>query len=157
VAPVPLRNLTAELERRILKRVRVYEPGSPQLKEALLRIGFLVEAQTKINIRNQGIVDTGRLFNSIRSEYYRDGNRVGIRTGSFGVPYARQHEFGGTFTNQQRRAMFADLRDRGKLGPGKGIDKGIVQGNRIIARPYLRPAILMHTNRILDIIRGLFR
>lgn len=155
---VPLTGLAMEIERRILVRMRRFEPGSPDLKAAMLRIGFLVEAQAKLNIRRIGMIDTGRLFNSIRSEFYQHGDtRVGIRVGSFGVPYASLHEFGGTFTDRQRRAMFAALRDRGKLGPGRGIDKGVVQGGRFMDRPYLRPAIRTHTGRILDIIRDMFR
>lgn len=157
MAGIPLKNLGDELERRIARRIRKYQPDSPELREAMLRIGFLVETQAKLNIRRHGAIDTGRLFNSIRSEFYQLGTRAGVRVGSFGVPYASLHEFGGTFTARQRRAMFASLRDRGRLGPGKGVDKGVVQGNRFMARPYLRPAILVHKNRIIDIIRGLFR
>lgn len=157
MATIPLKGLSAEIENRIAMRIRRFQPGSPELKEALMRIGFLVESQAKLNIRRIGAIDTGRLFNSIRSEFYQNGDHVGIRIGSFGVPYASLHEFGGTFDGRQRRAMFAALRDRGKLGPGKGIDKGVVQGGRFLARPYMRPAILMNTGRILDIIRNLFR
>jgi phage gpG-like protein len=154
---VALKNLGEEIERRISARIRKYEPNSPELKAAMLRIGFLLEAQAKINLRRQGIIDTGRLLNSIRSEFYIDRSKVGIRVGSFGVPYASLHEFGGTFTDRQRRAMFGALRDRGKLGPGKGIDKGVVQGGRFLSRPYLRPAIVSHKNRIIEIIRNLFK
>lgn len=154
---VPLSNLGAELERRIARRIRKFQPDSPELREAMLRIGFLVETQAKINLRRHGAIDTGRLLNSIRSEFYQMGSKVGVRVGSFGVPYASLHEFGGPFTDRQRRAMFASLRDRGKLGPGRRVSKGVVQGNRFMARPYLRPAILTHKKRILDIIRDLFR
>ena len=157
MSEVPLTSLGAELERRIAQRMASFSPKDPKLKEAMLRIGFIVEAQAKLNIRRHGAIDTGRLFNSIRSEFYTKGTRVGIKVGSFGVPYASMNEFGGTFSDQQRRAMFAALRDRGKLGPGKGVDKGVVQGGRFMARPYLRPAIMTHRNRIIDIIRGLFR
>lgn len=157
MANIPLTHLGAELERRIALRMQRYAPDDPKLKEAMLRIGFIIEAQAKLNIRRHGAVDTGRLMNSIRSEFYTRGTRVGIKVGSFGIPYASMNEFGGTFSDQQRRAMFASLRDRGKLGPGKGVDKGVVQGGRFMARPYLRPAIMTHRSRIIDIIRGLFR
>lgn len=157
MAGIPLKNLGDELERRIALRMRKFEPGSPELREAMLRIGFIVEAQAKLNIRRHGAVDTGRLLNSIRSEFYQRGSKVGVRVGSFGIPYASLHEFGGAFSDRQRRAMFASLRDRGKLGPGRGVDKGVVQGGRFMARPYLRPALVTHKNRIIDIIRGLFR
>lgn len=155
---VPLTGLGQELERRIARRMRKFEPKQPEMKEAMLRIGFLLESEAKLNIRRQGIIDTGRLFNSIRSEFYERGSIVGVRVGSFGVPYASLHEFGGNFTDRQRRAMFASLRERGRLGPRRiGPDKGVIQGGRFLARPYLRPAVITHKRRIIDIIRELFR
>ena len=157
MAGVPLKNLSQEIENRIALKMRAIEPNSPKMRETLLRIGFIIEAQAKMNIRKVGAIDTGRLLNSIRSEFYQSGDKVGIRVGSFGVPYAALHEFGGPFTDRQRRAMFASMRDRGKLGPGKGVDKGVIQGGRFLARPYLKPAVETHRNRIIDIIRNLFR
>lgn len=158
MAGVPLTGLAEEIERRIAAKMKRYQPDDPALREALLRIGFMLEAQAKINIRRQGIIDTGRLLNSIQTRFYTRGDRVGINVGSFGVPYAALHEFGGPFTDRQRRAMFASLRERGRLGPNrKGTDKGVIQGGQFRARPYLRPAIDTHRQRIIDIIRGLFR
>lgn len=154
---VPLTNLGAELERRIRIRIQKLQPDDPAAREALLRIGLLVEAQAKINIRREGIIDTGRLLNSIRHEFYRKGSIIGVKVGSFGVPYAALHEFGGPFTDRQRKAMFAALRDRGKLGPVRQPGKGVVQGDRFMARPYLRTAVATHKYRIIDIIRSLFR
>lgn len=153
---IPLDGLSAEIERRILKRIRSFDPDDPKLKGALFRIGLLLETEAKQNIRRKGIIDTGRLLNSIRMELFKTPSSAGVRVGSFGVPYAAQHEFGGPFTDPQRRAMFASLRDRGRLaGPVRNPGKGIIQGNRFVARPYLRPALLTHRNRILDIIRQL--
>jgi phage gpG-like protein len=157
MASIPLSALGQELERRIAQRMRTFQPDDPKLKEAMLRIGFLIESHAKLNIRKHGAIDTGRLFNSIRTEFYRQNTKVGVRVGSFGVPYAAIHEFGGVFTDRQRRAMFAALRDRGKLGPGKGIDKGVIQGNTFRKRPYLRPALVVNSDKIIDIIRGLFK
>jgi len=155
---IPLTNLSDELEARIYRRLRANEPNSPKMREALLRIGFMVENQAKLNVRRQGVIDTGRLFNSIRSIFYQRGDHVGISVGAFGVPYASMHEFGGIYTARQRRAMFASLRERGKIGKGgSGINKGVLVGDRLIARPYLRPAVLTQRNRILDIIRDLYR
>lgn len=157
MARVPLQNLSVEIERRIAQRIRKFEPDSPKLKEALLRIGFLLEAETKLNVRRKGIIDTGRLMNSIRHEVYRNGTKVGVRVGSFGVPYAAMHEFGGPFTDRQRRAMFASLRERGRLGPRRlTVDKDVIQGGRFLARPYLKPAVQTHRQRIIEIIRGIF-
>jgi phage gpG-like protein len=157
MANIPLTGLASEIESRIARRMRSFQPGDPRLREAMLRIGFLVEAQAKFNVRRVGAIDTGRLINSIRSEFYQKGDHVGVNIGSFGVPYAAMHEFGGPFTDRQRRAMFASLRDRGRLGKGKGTDKNVVQGNRFVARPYMRPAVLAQKYRIIDIIRDLFK
>ena len=154
---VPMTGLGLEIERRILARIGKFGPDSPELREALLRIGLLVEAEAKITARRKGIVDTGRLINSIRHELYRTRTTAGVRVGSFGVPYAAMHEFGGPFTDRQRKAMFASLRDRGKLGPVRKEGKGIIQGNRFVARPFLRPSIIKHKSRIAEIILGLFR
>lgn len=150
-----MKDLGSELERRIRAKIKRVDPDSPKMREALLRIGLLVETEAKLNIRRRGIVDTGRLLNSIRHELYRKRSAVGVRIGSFGVPYAAMHEFGGPFTDKQRRAMFAALRDRGKLGPTRKPGKGVIQGNRFMARPYLRPAVRKHRKRIADIIRSL--
>jgi len=154
---VPLTKLGLEIERRIKVRIQKLQPDDPAAREALLRIGLLVESEAKLNVRRRGIVDTGRLMNSIRHEVYQRGSIIGVRVGSFGVPYAAMHEFGGPFTDRQRRAMFAALRDRGKLGPRRGVDKNVIQGGRFMDRPYLRPAVVAHKQRIIDIIRSLFR
>jgi len=153
---IPLKDLGTELERRIAARMKQFEPDSPKLKEALLRIGFLIENEAKRNIRRQGAIDTGSLLNSVQSHFFKDGDRTGIQVGSFGVPYAAINEFGGPFTDRQRRAMFAALRDRGKLGRDR-VSKGVISGGTYRARPYLMPAVKAHKQRIIEIIRGLFR
>lgn len=154
---IPLPSLGQELERRIAMKIRKFEPDDPKLREVMLRIGFLVETHAKLNIRRYGAIDTGRLFNSIRSEFYQLGTKAGIRVGSFGVPYAAMNEFGGPFTDRQRRAMFASLRERGKLQPGTGLGKGVIKGRRWRKRPYLRPAVVANSDKIIDLIRGLFK
>ncbi len=154
---VPLESLSFEIERRIRARIASLGPDSPRLREGLLRIGLLIEAEAKLNIRRKGIIDTGRLINSIRHELFKEKSAAGVRVGSFGVPYAAIHEFGGPFTDAQRRAMFASLRDRGKLGPSRTPGKGVIQGNRFIARPYLRPAVNKNRGRIIDIVREMLR
>ena len=153
----PLPDLGTELERRIQQRLRRFEPDDPRLRETLLRIGLVLESEAKLNVRRQGIIDTGRLLNSIRAEFYRKRTSAGVLVGSFGVPYAAMHEFGGPFTDVQRRAMFAALRDRGKLGPVREPGKGVIQGNRFVARPYLRPSLLRRRDWIVSQIRALFR
>ena len=154
---IPLTALGTEIERRVRARLNRYAPDSPQIREALLRIGLLVEAEAKLTARRKGIIDTGRLINSIRHEIYQRGTKSGVTIGSFGVPYAAMHEFGGPFTDQQRKAMFASLRDRGKLGPTRKAGKGIIQGSHFMARPYLAPSVEKHKDRIINILRNIFR
>ena len=155
---VPLTQLSLELERRIQAKLSRYSPDSPELKAAFFRIAILVESQAKINIRRAGIIDTGRLLNSIRHEFYQDKDKVGVRIGPFGVPYAALHEFGGHFSDRQRRAMFASLRDRGKLGPKSvKVNKNVIEGNTWRARPYLGPAVAAMKPRIIEILRGILK
>lgn len=152
----PISRLSYVLEQRIRARLRKLGPDSPELRETLLRIGFLVETEAKFNVRRRQIVDTGRLLNSIRTELFRKGSIVGVRVGSFGVPYAAMHEFGGPFTDRQRRAMFASLRDSGRLRRNR-VSKGVIRGNTFISRPYLRPAVAKSRSRISDILQDFLR
>ena len=154
--PQPLKDLGAELERRIRARISKMEPDSPEMRAALYRIGFLLEAEAKLNIRRAGAIDTGRLLNSVVTTLFRKRDSVGVQTGPRGVPYAAITEFGGPFTDVQRRAMFASLRERGKLGRPYS-PKGVIAGGRYRERPYLRPAVLKHKRRIIEIIRDLYR
>lgn len=150
----PLKDLPRELERRIAVRLKKFEPDSRQMREALTRIGIMIEGQAKINVRKHTMIDSGRLINSIRYELFKSPGQAGVRVGPFGIPYAAMHEFGGVMTDRQRRAMFASLRERGKLGKTRQA-KGVIVGGRFRERPYLRPAVLKHRARIVDIIRGL--
>lgn len=59
-------------------------------KTALLEsIGIQAEAQTKVNIRNTGRVDTGRMRNSISHTVIGDTVYIGTN-----IPYAVYHEVG---------------------------------------------------------------
>lgn len=135
------------------KRIDGSSPSSGVVKRAMMRIGAILVAQMKINIRRKRIIDQGRLFNSMRFQFVRPeqgSTELGLRmlTGSFGVPYAAMHEFGGTYRQQQMRAMFASLKERGKLTKGKGGGKGVMQGRYLRARPYIRPAWERHKDRV---------
>lgn len=126
------------------------------MKAALTRAAILIITQAKLNVRRKRIVDTGRLLNSLRYEFIRptEGSDIRLLIGSFGVPYAAIHEFGGVFTDRQRRAMFANLRDQGKLGNSK--NKGVIKGKRFGKRPYLTPAYRKHRERVIDLITQAF-
>lgn len=149
-------NLVAALRTRIMDRLSRYRPNDPALREATLRIGLMLEAQAKINIRNNRQVDGGGLLNSIRHQIYSDGNTTTVEVGSYGLRYAAINEFGGPFTDRMRKAMFANLRKQGKLGPLPR-SKGIIIANNYRARPFLQPALTKHRTRITEILRQVFR
>lgn len=153
---VPYDKLIKILEDNLLQKIKRLSPDDPNLNEALIRIGSRLERDIKINIRRERIVDTGTLFNSIRYRISKTGNKSILEVGSFGVPYARMHEFGGPFTARQRKAMFASLRNRGKL-KGNYTSKNVIQGNTFRARPYLRPAMEKNKNFIIDTLQSIVR
>lgn len=136
---------------RLRARAAGLSPSSPELKKAFGAIGLMVTARARMNIRRKGIIDTGRLLNSMRFEMFSEGDVAGIRAGSFGVPYAAMHEFGGKFTERQRRAMFWNL---GRRGGPKRPSKGVVRGGHFRARPYLRPAVAESRAFILAALRS---
>lgn len=127
----------------------------PAVRGALTRAAMIVVAEAKMNLRRKRIVDQGRLLNSIRFQMVSNPNdTLGciVEIGAFGVPYAAHHEFGGVYSPKQMRAMFASLRDRGKLVKGKG-GKGVMRGRYLPARPYLRPALVKHQERFIELLQ----
>lgn len=142
--------------RRVIERIKAQtaavRPDSPEMRRALTSIGILIQREAVINARRQGIIDSGRLINSIRFEFFEEEGKPGILVGSFGVPYAAINEFGGPFTDRQRRAMFAALARTGRLKKNYA-PKGVILGNRWKARPYLGPAVNDNKQRILQILR----
>jgi len=125
-----------------------------KLRTALIRVGSVLEAETKLNIRRWGMVDTGRLINSIRYQVNElSGNKMELSVGSYGVDYAAMNEYGGKVSKRQIRAMFANFRGRPKRA-GKGVIKFYGDGSAYWrARPFLRPAINKHRKFMLDLIR----
>lgn len=130
--------------------------GSPGIQNAMLRIAMMIIAKAKINVRRHRMVDTGRLINSLRWEFYRQGDTQGVYIGSFGVKYAAMNEFGGTVTERQRRAMFAAFGSRPKRA-GKGIITRSGSEWRWRPRPYLRPALKDSQKYIIETIREYLR
>ena len=174
--------LVLEMEKRIRDRINKFAPGDPRLKEALFRIGYLLEGQAKINIRNNGLIDTGRLSNSIGFEVERRGDVTALTLGSRGIPYAAIHEFGGDITAKKSRYLTIPLKPEFKgrsarefsdlffmkIGSNNFLVQKLDNGRlnfayllrervSIPARPYLRPAIQKHRNRIVQMIRDIFR
>ena len=154
---VSMGNLTAELEGRITNLLNRYAPEDPRLKEGLIRIGVMLEGEIKLNIRKKKIIDQSHLMNSIKWKFTQGG----IEVGSYGVPYAAINEFGSKDVKPaQIRAMFASLRDAGKLD-GDRVTKGVLDfsGPTISwrERPFIRDAIKKRRPRIVKIIQDIIR
>lgn len=144
--------------RLLVKRREAARGGqNPALQRALTRVGLIIVNQAKINIRRHGLIDEGRLLNSIRFEPFRNDEESGIRVGSFGVPYAAFWEFG--FVGSMR------VRGHNRLMTkafGKPITPQVVRVSphtrfrRQEPKPYLRPAFEFHQERITRIIMESF-
>jgi len=145
---VDYNNAGKVLEKRILARLTKFEPGDPHLREALTRIGIMIERETKKNITKprepKNLVDTGALLNSIKFKVFKRGSITGVSVGSYAIPYAAVHEFG--FSGSVNVASH-------KRGTSN-----VSAYNRMMnirARPYLRPAVKSVRKEIIEIIKGL--
>jgi phage gpG-like protein len=146
----------------IIARMKVlserFTPSDNAIDNALLRIAMMVIAKAKINVRRHRMVDTGRLINSLRWEFYRNSDSKGVYIGSFGIKYAAMNEFGGEVSERQRRAMFKALSMRG--GP-RLPSKNVIQksGSQWYwkPRPYLRKALIESKGFITETIREMMR
>lgn len=125
-----------------------------RLRTALIRVGAVLEAETKLNIRRWGMVNTGRLINSIRYQVRElGGEKMELAVGSYGIDYAAMNEYGGRMSRRQIRAMFASFAGRAPRA-GKNVVSIYRDGSGYFkARPYLRPAIDKHRKFMLDLIR----
>ncbi len=148
---MPVKSNISKLQKRMVERIKTLEPRSEIMTRTLHHIGTVLRNRMIINATKQRIVDTGALRNSIN---YRISNNT-VTVGSFGVPYARFHEFGATLPPAAVRAMFANMRKRSSTPrPSKGVFTGnAVTGGKLSERPFVRPALKTETARIRAIIR----
>lgn len=139
---------------RLVQIVSSADPNSPKFKAALFRIGTLVRNRAVRKITERDAVDEGFLRGSIAFRIESNGDISTVTVGAFGVKYARIVEFGGAFTDQMRKAMFASFRRQGKpKRPGKGVIKGGIYR----ARPWLGPAVKQSRGEVRGILRSLIR
>jgi hypothetical protein len=85
--------------KKMLKDIEKNMPDKVRVERALYRIGSLLEKKTKEQIVKQKLVDLGGLMNSFRftvtrSTKSKKSDYLVLEFGSYGVPYARIHEFG---------------------------------------------------------------
>lgn len=165
---IPLSKIEEILRLRIERRILQFQPNSPELRKAVLRIGFLLETEIKLNIRKKtpratgrsprALIDTGRLINSIGFNVNRKGPVHTLTVGSFSVPYAAVHEFGFSGIQRIRQHRRLQTEAFGKKIPPRSVTVR-AHGRRvnIPARPFIRPAIKKRGPRIVTILADLFR
>jgi len=142
---------------RLEVMIKRMQSPDQKVREAFTRIGTILAAQMKINIRQQGLIDTGTLLNSIRYDFTREGNRFGLNIGSYGVKYAASHEFGhkGIVTVRSHTRIISQAF-------GKRIDPMAIQVRshtmkmNMRKRPYVVPAVNKHKSQIIDLIRAAY-
>lgn len=120
---------------------------APQnMRKAAHRIGALL--QGKMVLRNRRVlkVRTGSLLNSIQYKIAQaDKGGMTVSAGSFGVKYARIHEFGGTIRPVRAKALKFFYRGSWHT----------VQAVRIPKRPYIMPGFMDAKTRVIEILRSL--
>lgn len=150
--------LATVIRKRIQERLKRFEPGDPRIRETMARIGVALETQIKLNIRQQRLIDTGRLLNSIRWEYLKRKDKTGIVAGSYGVPYAAIHEFGYNGPQTVSPHTRTITKAFGKpISPVTVQINGFTRYMRMPEKPYLRPAIKKQSRFIMGQLRELFR
>ena len=150
-----IKHNTNQVIARIQQQTKLVAPGSPRLHEALTRIALYVTSVAKLNVRGQNLIDTGRLLNSIRHEFFREGTVEGVRIGSFNVPYAAVHEFGyrGIQAVPGHNRTITQAFGR-PIDPRQIVVAAHSRNMKIRARPYFRPAIKTSRTFVIDTLRA---
>ena len=106
-----------------------------------------------MNTVRKNIVDTGALRNSLNYEIESDKTGSRLSVGSFGVPYAKYHEFGANLGPAGIRAMFAAMRARRAVSARRYKDKNVVSDAGVMkARPFVRPAYQSKLSQVRRIL-----
>lgn len=133
--------------KRLAQLAEQFDFTNPVAIEKLSRIALLLENQTKLNVRRQRLVDTGNLLNSIRAEWRaRSSTEATIEWGSYGVRYAAVHEYGF-----QGNVIIPEHVRRS----AKGNAHVVKQHSRFVRfqpRPYIRPSLVQHRQKILKLL-----
>lgn len=125
------------------------------IEKAMFKMGLLIVAQAKINVRNQGMIQTRNLLDSIGFRIDKESDGPELIIGAFNNTYAHIVEFGSNnITDRVRKAMFARMREMGIL---KQPGKGVIQGNVYRGRPFMRPALDGHSRQIVAFLRDAVR
>lgn len=161
------------LASRLRRLFGLTDPSSPKVKAAMTRAAAIIVADAKLNVRAKLNRDSdGHLDNSIG---YRFLSPFEVLIGSFGIPYARIHEYGGTITPKEAKALAIPIDPRFKGRRAKNVEnlfrlKDILyqkRGKGLIAafvlkksvfippRPWLTPAFITRRKRVNEILNSI--
>lgn len=146
---------TSRIRKRIERIRGSFNTKSPEFKKAILSIGLMLENRMILQYRQKGPrVITGRLINSLRHEIKESKDIITIIAGSFGVPYAPVHEFGGTFNIQGHTRKAHSRTVKGQVQQVREHFVG-AHSRTYTARPFVRPAFQASRGDIINILRSL--
>jgi len=150
MARLPTFEISADIIRD-RSRIRV----DKSIEKVMFRLGSLISNQAKINIRNQGMIQTRNLLQSIGFRIDKDSGEFNLVIGAFNNAYAHIVEFGSNnITDRVRKAMFANMREAGiKKKPGKGV----IQGNVYRGRSFMGAALDGHSRQFVAFLRDAVR
>lgn len=139
---------------RIKARVDKIGGDREGIEQVLAKMGDMISQEARVMARQQDIIQTSRMIDSIKHRIRSGVNRITLTVGPFGTHYAKFQELGADRTPASRRAMFARLRELGVLGlrPAKPGFSNTVHKQR----EFLRPAFNRHAPRTIDMIREFF-
>ena len=141
-----------KLEQILIERIRLSLEsaiGDDELEKKAHRIAGLLAARTKMNVKRQGLIDTGRLLNSIQAVVSKSSDGFEVNYGSYGVKYASAHEFG-----MKGKVLGIRSHTRKSKNGGTHNVRAHTRRSNIRARPYIRPALVQTKQRIADILLG---
>lgn len=158
----------AKIQRELARLAKKLAPDSKAMQVTLIRVANKIVNDAKRNVANVLTMRSGLLRRSI-------GFRLtdkGVDIGSFGVVYARIHEFGGKIV-PKRRKFLTIPQERAFVGRSAlnfDLDYGLLDGKpylftkqkkaayrlvrqvTIPARPYLRPAFRQNEDFAVELI-----
>lgn len=147
-----IRSDAKALEERIRYRLGKYLPADERTQEVLHRIGSILRTEMIMNTVRKKIIDTGALRNSLMYEIETNKETSTLIAGSFGVPYAKYHEFGASLGPAGMRAMFAAMRARRATSAKRYVDKNVVVNGVLRPRPFVIPAFRSKLSLIRKIL-----
>ena len=126
-----------------------------KIGDALKNVGDLIAREARVIAKKEDILTTGQLINSINARLSFGNSRYTMTVGPKSVPYAVFQELGAQRTPASRAAMFARLREIGRLGD-RGPRPGFSQVFHA-PRPFMSPAFHRHAYKIIDMLREAFK